>query len=205
MKKDLDVRYFYPVRRTFKQHIVNEKGQILFTLAYEQATMGQYFAFNALSIEQQNQTIIDEIVSQIPYKWYEKIIKKIFPNFLPIWAKEVDFAKLAEWMIIKKFRVHNSIFSEIFSRKNKTNKGSKNETPFASTLTLVCEKCSISPVDVMEKLTLEQFMFLQDGLVYNNNELDDEGKKENAFVMRKNPNDKDFKKRLEETRKFFEE
>lgn len=63
------------------------------------------------------------------------------------------------------FLTQESIFASIHSRNKDTHSG---QAPFSALLTIICEKYHISVVDVMA-LTLEQFLWLQDGVIFSLN------------------------------------
>lgn len=112
--------------------------------------------------------LIEFILSQIPKNSLEKLLAKIFPYYLPKIARKLDFEKLCTEILQNKFLLYESIFSEIYEKKQKNNSGSNNETlgiPQVS-LSLVCEKYNMSVLDAIHTLTLEQFLWLQDGVTF---------------------------------------
>lgn len=60
----------------------------------------------------------------------------------------------------------------------------------------------MSPTDLFENYTLEQFMWLQDWIIFNMNEQDKEWQTENQIAL---VDKEEVKRRAEETRRAFEE
>ncbi len=56
----------YPVKKSFEQDFLTEDGKGLFTLRYEQATIGEYYEWLALPDEEKYYSIYKFIRSQIP-------------------------------------------------------------------------------------------------------------------------------------------
>ena len=106
--------------------------------------------------------LIEKILSNIPLRFHEKIIQKIFPNFLPKRFLVLDFEKIATKMLSEIFTTHESIFVNIKSNE----KNSSGQMLFSASMAIICEKYHISIIEAIKNLTLEQFLWLQDGAMY---------------------------------------
>lgn len=100
----------YPIKKTFEQDFLSDKGKNLFTLRYEQATMEEYYEFQALSTEQKFLSVYSIIQRQISLLWWERILKWIFPNYISRVERGLDIEKLVVNIIANKFRTSKSIF-----------------------------------------------------------------------------------------------
>lgn len=173
----------FPSKKKFTKKFFSEKGKFLFSISYEQATLEEYFEFFAMSEKDRQLTLIEMILEQIPLNFYEKIIQKIFPYYLPKIARKLELESLCLEIITDRFRSYESIFEKIY--KKKTTQNTKNDWIwlFSASLSLICEKYHISVLDVIKNLTLEQFLWLQEGVVYSLNTQTEEWQKENSYAL----------------------
>lgn len=192
----------FPSRKTFIKKFFTEKWKFLFELKYQQATLWEYYEFFEKSDKERELELIELILSQIPQKIWEKPLAKIFPHYLPKIARHLDFEELCTEILQNKFRMHESIFTEVHEKKQKNNAGSNKEVVWipSAIISLVCEKYNISILDVINNLTLEQFLWLQDGVTFLLNAQTEEWQKENSYAMRGN---KKSSTNWEEVRKQF--
>lgn len=186
----------FPTRKTFEQDFIFQ-DKILFTLKYQQATLQEFFDFNEKNPEEQYLELAEILTRQIPYTFIEKILKKLFKYYRTRFERSIDVEKVVQNIQKNRFRVYESIFKEYDEKRAKkwNWKGF-----FAKGLKDICQWYSTSIWEVMNTLTLEQFLYLSDGLRYEENDSTKGGKSINNYALR----DKEWaKKRAEETRKAF--
>lgn len=173
----------FPSKKKFTKKFFSEKGKFLFSISYEQATLEEYFEFFEMSEKDRQLTLIEIILEQIPLKFYEKIIKKIFPYYLPKIARKLELESLCLEIIQDRFRSYESVFEKFHKRKSIENTKDDWVWLFSASLSLVCEKYNISVLEAIKNLTLEQFLWLQEGVMYILNTQTEEGQKENNYVL----------------------
>lgn len=186
----------FPTRKSFEQDFIF-RWNILFTLKYQQATLQEFFDFNEKNPEEQYLELAEIMTKQIPYTFIEKILKRIFKYYRTRFERSIEVEKVVHNIQKNRFRVYESIFQEYDAKRAKkwNWKGF-----FATGLKYICQWYSTSISEVMNTLTLEQFLYLSDGLRYEVNEATKEWKTINNYALR----DKEWaKKRAEETRKAF--
>lgn len=132
----------------------------------------EYYEFFALDTNAQYISVYKEVEKQIPMNFFERCIKKILPRYMPRILRMIDIEKLVVSVLDNKFTAYESIFNEVNKKDSKKKKGDSGL--FSASLSIVCQKYCISVMEAMEKLTLEQFMWLQDGIIYNLNIQDKE-------------------------------
>lgn len=189
-------KFDFPTKKHFEQDFIF-RDKILFTLRYEQATLREFFDFYDKNAEEQFIELAEIIIKQIPFTWYQKIIKKILPWYRTSFEKALDMEKMVMNIQANRFRIYESIFKE-YDEKQARKAGSK--WFFATGLKQICSWYATSISEVMNTLTLEQFLYLSDGLRFEVNEMTKEGKWINKYALRDTGG---AKKRAEETRKAF--
>lgn len=186
----------FPLKKTFEKtfELWNEK----FVIKYEQATIWEYHEFFAKSHEEQVLELYQEIKLQIPLSTKEKILSFIFEWYRWKFERSMDIDKEIIEMMENKFRTYKSIYDDV--QKTKSSSSNK-KSLYSANLSIVCQKYCIDPFTLFKNFTLEQYMWLQDWIVFIANETDKEGKMENQLAL---IDKEEVKKRAEETRKAFE-
>lgn len=185
----------FPTKKNFEQDFIF-RGKVFFTLKYKQATLEEFFDFYGKSPEEQYQELYDILDSQIPRNPMQKILA--YFGYKTRFEKALEKQEIIQNIQKNRFRIYDSIFTEIDSKKvKKVWKWGL----FSASLKAICSGYNTSIREVMEYLTLEQFLWLSDGLRYEANLHTKEGKNENNLALI----DKEaVKRRAEETRKAFE-
>lgn len=185
----------YPVKKTFSQDFIL-KDKTLFTLEYEQATINEFFEFYSLSPEKQILEIKKLINKQIPKTFLDRLKKKLNIFYKTKIEKLIDYDKIILNVIWNKFRMYKSIFSDVkVSEKKMTDKWL-----FSVSVSTICMNYCISPKELLENFTLEQFFWFLDWVTYKWNLQSKEGQNINKLALV----DKEaVKKRLEDTKKAF--
>lgn len=94
--------------------------------------------------------------------------------------RELDIALIIRNVLANKFRAYKSIFDALPENKNRA-KGSSGGLESAN-LAIVCQRYNIDLFTLRRNATVEQYLWLLDGIVYLNNEMDgDEGKAKNIY------------------------
>lgn len=103
---------------------------------------------------------------------------------------------VARNVLENKFRLHKSVYDALPKEEGKA---SYSSLPSAN-MAIVCQRYNIDPFTLRKTATIEQYLWLLDGVIFLNNEMDDEGRGKNRYVMV----DRDaVKKRAEQTKKSF--
>jgi len=147
-----------------------------------------------LESTQQWEYLINFIIDNIQYTFFEKILLKLFKknkkykkvlNVLENWTKFWYTATMFSKIIESHFRNNKSIFINI-------NAPIKDRRPsiFSTNIQSVCKYYNMSPEEVMNS-TLEQYGWYLEGLTFIWNEYSKEGKKRNDIAT-------DFNKQLQE-------
>jgi len=190
----------FPLRKTFEQDFISEDARALFTLKYVQATMKEYHEFFAMSHVDQIKELYELIRKQIPLTRKEKLISLIFKWFRGKLERSLDIDLIIQNILANKFRTYESIYESVAHLRQSS--GKQKKSLFSANMSIVCQKYCISPVELFENFPLEQYMWLQDGVLFNLNETDKEWQAENQLAL---VDREEVKKRAEETRKAFEE
>lgn len=191
----MDLLKQWPVRKEFEQDVVFG-WDVYFTLKYRQATLQEFFDYYSKSPEEQRDEMVNLIQRQVPYTKFQKFLKKFWID--TAFDKYVNFENLIISVIDNRFRLYKSIYSEIDKRDN--NKTQNKKGFFVSSLRQVCKDYSISPNELFNEYTLEQFFALLDWIRYSNNQTTKEWQSINKMAMI----DKEaIKKRAEETKQAF--
>ncbi len=187
---------FIPPKRTFEQDFILENKN-LFTLKYEQATLQEFFEFYGKSKEIQIQELLELINSQIPFSNLERVKKRLIKNYKTEIEMIIDYEKLLINILNNRFRTHNSMFEWVSTGTSWKKTPSLMRNSFAQ----VCNFWNVSFDDLIEKYTIEQFLWLLDWVRFENNNQSKDWKNINYMAMQ----DVDGrKKRAEETKKAFE-
>lgn len=173
----------FPSKKKFTKKFFSENWKFLFSISYEQATLEEYFEFFEMSEKERQSTLVEIILNQIPLKFYEKIIKKFFPLYLPLFARKLPLEELCLEILQNKFRSHASIFENIHKKKTKKSAYENTWGLFSTSLSIICEKYNISVLDAVKNLTLEQFLYLQDGAIFILNMQTEEWQKINNYAL----------------------
>lgn len=191
----------FPLKKIFEKEFSFydwEKLVWKFVYRYEQATIQEYHEFFAKSHEEQILELYQEFKKQIPLSNTEKILSFIFEWYKWKLERRIDVDKEIVEIMENKFRIYKSIYDDL---PKKQSKWSSKKSLYSANLSIVCQKYCISPVELFKNFTLEQYMWLQDWIVFISNEVDDEWKLENQMAL---VDKEEVKKRAEETRKAFE-
>lgn len=186
----------FPLRKTFKKEVlILKKWKIWrrFDYSYKQATISEFHEFFWKSQEEQITELYDEIHRQIPLSHFERFLS-IFFNIRWKIERNIDIEKEIFEMMENKFRTYQSIFSW-------TQEGSWWPSLYSANVAIICQKYCISPIALFEGFTIEQYIWLQDGVIFLANSADENWKIENKKAV----TDKEaIKKRAEATRQAFE-
>lgn len=188
----------FPLKKTYEKTFTLWERS--FVLKYEQATIAEYHEFFAKSHGEQIQELYQEIQSQIQLSTTEKILSFIFQWYRWSLERSMDMDKELIEVMENKFRTYKSVYEEVNQRKSWGSKQSS-KSLYSANLSIVCQKYCIDPFSLFKNFTLEQYMWLQDWVVFIANESDKEGKMENQLAL---IDKEEVKKRAEETRKAFE-
>lgn len=169
---------FIPPKKTFEQPILDTQGKLIFTLKYEQATLREMYEFIALDEEEQSKLVLDEIRSQIPCSFIDKILKKIFKGHLTSIERNTDFTVIIKKYLLNKFRNNDSIYNDARLSKN-----SKNKYLVRNTLAHACQFWNLSLTELLDNYTVEQFGRLLDWYVFDMNSQSKEWQKINNFCL----------------------
>lgn len=191
----------FPLKKNFEQDFISENWQALFTLKYTQATMEEYHEFFQQSDNERQEELYEFIKKQLPLTLSEKILTFIFwKRFRGKVERSLDIEKMCMNIIENRFRTYESVYTK--TEHLRTTKTANRKVLFSANLSMVCQKYCISPTELFKNFTLEQYIWLQDWIIFNSNEADAEWQTENKMALV----DKDeVKARAEETRKAFEE
>lgn len=76
------------------------------------------------------------------------------------------------------------MYKSIYEGKTSNNgKGKPKVGLYSANLSVVCQKYCIPPHDLYRHYTLEQYLWLLDGVIYQSNEMTKEGQAENRIAM----------------------
>lgn len=189
----------FPLKKTFEQDFISEKWDLLFTLTYEQATMEEYHNFFSKPSHDQMMEVYRMIKSQIKLTWMEKVLSKIFWWYRGHIERALEMDVIIQNVLANRFRTYESIYESVHWKKKWW---SSQKWLFSANLSIICQKYCISPTDLFKNYTLEQFMWLQDGVIFNMNMTDKEWQAENQIAL---VDKEEVKRRAEETRRAFEE
>ena len=196
-------KYFdFPVKKVFREEFVDRKGKVIFILEYEQATLNEYLEFNQKSQEEQALELYNFIHKQIPLFLFEKFFKLFNGNYIGKIEKRLNIDDLCIKIFQNKFRVYKSIYSGSNKIPRIPKKFYENVPVIMSaSIANICEKYIISPLELLQNYTLEQYMWLNDWLIFIWNSLTEEGKKQNYNALV----DKEWKKNnLKKVKEIFE-
>lgn len=186
----------YPLKKTFTKEFVDKKGKKIFSITYQQATIAEYHEFFAKNSEEQFAEMYQIIHSQAKLSLFEKIIQFFFPKFPWKIERALDLQKEISEIISNRFRTWKSVFDNGEEKKKQPN------WLYSAGISILCEKYNLSPHELFEKYTLEQYSWLMDWIIFIANESSDEWKQKNHLAL---VDKESIKKRAEETRKAFEE
>jgi hypothetical protein len=181
----------FPEKKVFEQDFFSIDWKTLFTLRYEQATLREFFEFTWKSIVEQTLELYEVIYLHIPFTFWQKFIKLFVKSYKTKLEKSLDFEKIAENIQRNRFRMYESIFTE-YNKKNQWWK-KWGKSIFSSLLKKVCSEYN-SPISEVLGLTLEQFFYLYDWIIFWENEKTKEGKSINNYATR----DVEWAKKLSE-------
>lgn len=188
----------FPLKKTFTQEFITKDGKNLFTLKYEQATIEEYDEYMYLNVDQQVELMYNFVKKQIPLKLYEKILTYFIPGYISLLEQALDMPLIIKNISINRFRTYKSIFDDVPMILKKQDKGKK--WLYSANLAWVCQKYNIDVIKLRKEVTLEQYMWMIDGIIFSNNELSKEGQAINKYALI----DKDeVKKRAERTKELF--
>lgn len=192
----------FPLKKNFSQDFISQDGKALFTLAYDQATIEEYHEFFHQNLDQRMRELYAIIKKQLPLSFIEKILKTIFwHNFRGKIERSLNMENICLNILENRFRTYESVYKWVeHLRENGGNTDKK--VLFSANLSLVCQKYCMSPSELFKNFTLEQYIWLQDGIIFNMNESDKKWQAENQLAL---VDKEEVKKRAEETRKAFAE
>lgn len=190
----------FPLKKNFSQDFISEDWKTLFTLTYDQATIEEYHEFFHQNLDQRMRELYLIIKRQIPLSLIEKMLTVIFgKNFRGKVERSLNLENMCLNILENRFRTYESIYKWVeHLRENSGNSDKK--VLFSANLSLVCQKYCMSPSELFKNFTLEQYMWLQDGIIFNINESDKKWQAENQLAL---VDKEEVKKRAEETRKAF--
>ncbi len=187
---------FIPTKKTFHQDFILETSH-LFTLTYEQATLWEFFEFYSKPKEEQIKDVVKIINDCIPYTRIEKIKKKYITWYKTEIEEMLDYDKLIINILNNRFRTYNSIFDGVKTWISKN----KNKWFMRNSFAQVCSFWNIWFTELLEKYTIEQFLWMLDWVRFEANSQSKDGQNINNMALQ---DVKWRKQRAEETRKAFE-
>ena len=188
----------FPVRKTYQQDFINTKWKILFSIEYKQATMLEYYEFLNKDKNEQILDLYKIIQEKIKYSFFDKIklfFNKNYKSKIELW---LNFENAFLSIMWNKFRTYESIFNKVKSRMQ--SKSWTKWTIDSVWLSMICKEYNISPTDLLNNYTLEQYFWFLDWIERNNNALTKEWQTINNEAI-KDP--EAIKKRAEQTKKAF--
>lgn len=184
----------FPLKKTFEKDFIDKKWKLLFTLRYDQATLKEYYEFINKNPQEQFLELYKILQESIKYGFFTRFLKKVNKNYQTSWESALNISSITNDILVNRYRVYKSIFEGL--RSEKKGKWSIESVVLAS----ICEKYNISPTELMEKYTLEQYFWFLDWLEWIWNSYS----KEWEFINQKALIDKEaIKKRTEETKARF--
>ena len=187
----------FPVKKTFSQDFLNKKWNTLFTITYNQATINEYYEFLNKSPKEQTQEIYEIIIKQIKFSLKDRILKFFLKNYITKIEKWINFEEVIWSIFANRFRTYTSIFNWL----RKTWKWWSKWSIDSVWLSAICKEYNISPTDLMQNYTLEQYFWFLDWIEWQNNSLT----KEWEYINNEAIKDKEaIKNRAEETKKAFD-
>lgn len=151
-----------------------------------------------MDIDARAKYLVDLIRGQIRLSFWEKVQRFFSKNFVSKVERELDMPLIIRNVLANKFRAYKSIYDVLPENKNRA-KGSGGGLESAN-LAIVCQRYNTDLFTLRKNATVEQYLWLLDGIIYLNNEMDDEGKAKNTYVTV----DRDAAaKRAKETREAF--
>lgn len=189
----------FPSIKTFEQDFINPNWKILFSIKYQQATLKEYYDFLEKSQQEQFQELYNIIQSKIKYSFFDRIMKFFYKNYKSKIEYWLNIESCILSIIENKFRSYESIFNKVKSRMQNTwwnNIWSIDQIG----LLMICKEYNISPTDLLNNYTLEQYFWFLDWIEWVNNSQSKEG----LFINKEAIKDKEaIKKRAEQTKKAF--
>lgn len=192
-------KWAIPLRKTFEQDFFDIRWKKLLTIKYEQATILEYYEYINKTTDEQLQEIQKIIEPLFKMSFLDKIKLVFNKNYQTKLIKWADI----EWLILSvmqnRYRWYESIFTDI-KKRIWTKKGWKWVID-SVWIMMICKNYNMSPTDLLNNYTLEQYLWLLDGIErYNNAQTKKWQAINNLAVI-----DKDaVKKRLEKNKQQFE-
>lgn len=184
----------FPIKKSFEKDFINIKWKILFTLRYDQASLFEYYEFISKSHEEQTQELLNILYKNIKFKGFDRIRKSFNPFYETKLEKSINVAEILNDIMKNRYRVSKSIFEGLRSKKN--SKWAIESVWLAN----ICQKYNISPTDLMQNYTLEQYFWLLDWIERISNSMSKEWE---AINMTAIIDKESIKKRAEETKAKF--
>lgn len=187
----------FPLKKTFEQDFITINGKNLFTLKYEQATIKEYYEYLNYSPQEQARELLNILRKCIKYSLKDKIMLFLNKDYVTDFEKNLNIEEVFGSIFANRFRIHKSIF-EWKRQKGKKwwSKGSIDSV----WLSAICKEYNISPTDLMENYTLEQYFWFLDWIEWSNNTMTKEWQATNDLALI----DKEaVKSRADETRARF--
>jgi hypothetical protein len=184
----------FPLKKTFEKDFINSKWKLLFTLRYDQATLKEYYEFINKDSVSQFEELYKILKKSITYWLFTRLLQKVNKNYRPAWENDLNISSITNDIMVNRYRIYKSIF-EGLRIENK-----KKWAIESVVLSSICEKYNVSPNELMEKYTLEQYFWFLDWLerIWNSYS------KEWEIINQKALIDKEaIKKRAEETKAKF--
>jgi len=161
-------KWAFPLKKTFVQDFYSANWKKLLSIKYEQATIMQYYEYINKSYEEQIEEI-QEIIKPIFKKNLWQKIRFFFDrNYQTKLEKWADIEWLIMSIIWNKYRWYESIFTDV--KKRFWNKKPSSKWAIDSIwLLIICKNYKMSPTDLLNNYTLEQYLWLLDGIERYNN------------------------------------
>lgn len=188
----------FPLKKTFEQEFIAENWRSLFVLTYDQATISEYDEFMFLGSEHQIRSIINMVRKQIPLNFFQRVIHYFLPLYTFSIERSIDMNLIVKNVMINKFRSYESIFDDVPSYMFKKNDNQKGL--YSSNISAVCNAYHISISDLRDKMTLEQYFWMVDGINFQWNQHSKEGKAINNMAL---VDRKAISERTEKTKQAF--
>lgn len=188
----------FPLKKTFEQDFLDKKWRIIFTLKFEQATIEEYDEFMYLPSEKQVQILQDFIIKQLPRTFKDKILSKFIKEYTPDLARKIDMSLTIKNIIVNKFRAYKSIYDDVPEKMMKQKQTRK--WLYSANLAGICHRYNISILDLRRNMTLEQYMWMMDWMIFWYNETTKEWQWINKMAM---IDREEIAKRAERTKQLF--
>lgn len=175
---DMKLDYLPPIKTFIQEFVYNDK--VVLHLEYKQATIQEFIEYTHKSPIEQYKEIDDIFKSCVRYSIFAKLLKKLYTKYETVWEKNIDKEKIYTNIMNNRYRTIESIYADTDKYRSKQN---TDKTMGRMALARVCKVRNISLSDLIHNYTLEQFIWLADGVQYEANSQTKEGRWINNIAL----------------------